>query len=262
MAVYSVYHNANFQSFVQHDYHQLTPVQTENEEIRHRAQIQHTQQATKKARSATVYAGEYRSKDMDENSKPVMRPISPTRMNKPHPPEIFLVTTLHNLPGYYNCTKGNSSKAKGKIHTGNATVYKDPRRTFYKDNDQVCIFRDPDSNAATQAWLKLASDKDCDAIKKMIKFVSSKQEKTKNTEKGRNFVYQRLSEKVKPELISSAQQWLLMAGPQETKAVEKLLITLSMAHQTFTLEDKTESLPVCRPYRSEYLIHPDWRSTH
>ncbi|XP_077333112.1 uncharacterized protein LOC143975044 [Lithobates pipiens] len=257
MASYSVYHNANFQSFVRHNYRQGTPVQTEYEEIRHRAQLQHSQQAIRKARSATVYAGEYRSKDLDENCQPVMRPSSPTRMNKPHPPEVFLVTTLHNLPGYYNCKKGSSSKEKG-----NATVKKDLRRTLYEDNKQVHIFRDTDSNAAAQAWLKLASDRDCDAIMKMIKFVSSKQEESMNTEKGRNTLYQRLSEKVKPEFKSLAQQWLLKAGPQESSAVEKLLSTLSMVHQSQTSEDKTTSLPVCKPYRAEYFIHPDWRSEH
>lgn len=46
----------------------------------------------------------------------------------------------------------------------------------------------------------------------------------------------------------------------ESAAVEKLLSTLSMVHQSQTAEDKTTSLPVCKPYRAEYLIHPDWRS--
>ncbi|XP_040187612.1 uncharacterized protein LOC120919487 [Rana temporaria] len=255
MASYSVYHNANFQSFVRHDYRQGTPMQTEYEEIRHRAQQQHSHQAMRKARSATVYAGEYRSKDLHENCQPVMRPSSPTRMNKPHPPEVFLVTTLHNLPGYYNCKKGSSSKEKG-----NATVKKDLKGMLYEDNKQVHIFRDTDSNAAARAWLKLASDRDCSAIMKMMKFVSSKQEESMNTEKGKSTIYQRLSEKMKPEFKSLAQQWLLKAGPQESAAVEKLLSTLSMVHQSQTSEDKTTSLPVCKPYRAEYLIHPDWRS--
>ncbi|XP_072261987.1 uncharacterized protein [Pyxicephalus adspersus] len=251
MAKYSIYQNANFQSFVRHDYPRPSPGQTEYEEIRHRARLQQTQQAMRRARSATVYDGEFRSKDLDGNSMPVMRPSSPTRINKPHPPEIFLVTTLHNLPGYYYCTK-----EKGKIHTDTATVHKDQRRRLHDDNNLVHIFRDTDSNTAAEAWLKLASDKDCDAVKKMIKFVSSKKEANMNIEKRRN--NQRLLEKVKPEFISSAQQWLLKAGPQETTAVEKLLNTLSVPYKTQTSEDMKKSF--CRPYRTDYFIHPDWRS--
>ncbi|XP_075045610.1 uncharacterized protein LOC142105399 [Mixophyes fleayi] len=250
MASYSVYHNANFQSFVRQDY-KPTPVKAKYDEIRCKAQLQHTQEIGEKAKSPTVYAGEYRIKELDESVQSIMRPSSPTRRNKPHPPEIFLVTTLHNQPGYYNCKKIISSEKK---------VDMQPKRTQSGQHSQVHIFRDTYSNMAAQAWLGLASDKDCEAVRNMIKFVSEKQDKKVDTYETKNKLYRAITQNVKPEFITSAQHWLMKAGTVETKAVERLLQTLSTAPQTSVV--KSGSSPVYRQHRAEYVIHPDWKTEH
>ncbi|XP_068125892.1 uncharacterized protein [Hyperolius riggenbachi] len=261
MEKYFMYHNANFQSFVRPNYHQPTAAQTKYDEIAYRAQQQHTQQAAGRAKSATVYAGEYREKELDRDCQAAMRPSSATRMNKPHPPEIFLVTTLHNMPGYYNCEGASSLGGKGKVYRKNSPVHKEHRGAL-RDNNQVFIFRETDSNTAAQAWLKLASDKDHDAVQKMIRFVTEKQMQKIEMGKKRTAVHQKLTEIVKPEFIPSAQQWQQNAGLEETTAVERLLRTLYTGHRTPMQSSLTEATPFCRPYRADYLIHPDWRSQH
>ncbi|KAG9480077.1 hypothetical protein GDO78_011867 [Eleutherodactylus coqui] len=259
MARYSLYHNANFQSFVRVDY-QLKSAKEKYDEIRVEAQLQHIHEARTKEKSATVYHGEYRRKALDENCQSLMRPSSPTRMNKPHPPEVFLVTTLHNIPGHYNSKKKISAEGKGKVKTRAASSTSRPKIGQYADKSQIHIFKDADSNMAAQAWLKLANDKDYSAVMKMIKFVSDNPA-TKEDTNAENTRYQVLKQYTKPEYVPSAQQWLLNARPEEIKAVARLLRTLSTGPRTGDLE-KTYGIdsPVYRPQRKEYLIHPDWRA--
>ncbi|XP_063776670.1 uncharacterized protein LOC134921521 isoform X2 [Pseudophryne corroboree] len=230
--------------------YQCRPVKAKYDEIRCKAQLQHSQEIQRKARSATVYAGEYRTKQLDESFQSTMRPSSPTRMNKPHPPEIFLITTLHNLPGYYNCN----------IYKNFAASHQQSKGTHSEQHNQVHIFRDANSNIAAQAWLSLASDKDREAVKNMIRFVSEKPAKKVNMYRKKNTLYQAFTHHVKPEFIASAQQWLMGAGTVETAAVERLLQTLSTAPQTPTL--KSGPSPTCGQHRAEYVIHPEWKTEH
>ncbi|KAM9330457.1 uncharacterized protein PAF06_013760 [Gastrophryne carolinensis] len=240
MANYSVYHNANFQSFVRHHYPQPSPVQTKYDAIRCQAQRQHAQEATRRAKSSTVYAGEYRDKEMDANCRPVMRPSSPTRMNKPHPPGIFLVTTLHNLPGYYNC---KDTEQKGEASADNAALRQQHKGALRREPNQVHIFCDTNSNTAAEAWLQLANDKDRSSVKKMLTFVAKRHAEKIETNIIRNTAFWRLTNHVKPEFLSSAQHWLLQAGKEDIAAVERLLHTLSTMNQTTTLKDVAESFP-------------------
>ncbi|CAN2388803.1 hypothetical protein PRIEUP_LOCUS16749 [Pristimantis euphronides] len=259
MARYSLYHNANFQSFVRVDYPRK-PAKEKYHGIRVEAQLQHIHEARRKEKSATVYAGEYRRKELDENCQSLMRPSSPTRMNKPHPPEVFLVTTLHNIPGHYNCKKNISSEEKGKERK-NSSSHRRTKTAQYGDKHQVHIFNDANSNMAAQAWLKLAQDEDYSAVMKMIKFVNGKQALKENTSVEKNTLYQVLKQCMKPEYIPSAQQWILNARPEETRAVERLFSTLSSGPQTADLKKTSGTYsPVYRSQKKEYLIHPDWRA--
>ncbi|KAM3936544.1 uncharacterized protein RB166_005794 [Leptodactylus fuscus] len=258
MERYSLYHNANFQSFVRLDYH-LKPSKAKYDDIRLEAQLQHIHEARRKAKSATVYDGEYRRKELDESCQPLMRPSSPTRLNKPHPLEVFLFTTLHNIPGHYNCQKNNSSEERGKGKSDVSTPSR-PKQVQYGDKSQVHIFNEVNANMATQAWLKLANDEDYSAVMKMMKFVSDKQAMKEDTSAMKNRPHQVLKQYMKPEYIPSAQLWLLNARPEEAKAVERLLKTLSTGAHTQELKETSGTYsPVYRPQRREYVIHPDWR---
>ncbi|KAM4050252.1 uncharacterized protein ACNLHF_014829 isoform 2-T2 [Anomaloglossus baeobatrachus] len=212
MARYSLYNNANFQSFVSLNY-QLRPAKQKYDEIRVDAQLQHIHDTRKKEKSATVYAGEYRRKELDENFQSSMRPSSPTRMNKPHPPEVFVFTTLHNIPGHYNCKKTISSEEKGKEQASIFPIR--PRKVQREDKIQVQIFNDVNSNMAAQAWLKLANDEDNSAVMHMIKFVNDKQAMKEDKSAKKNLLYQAIKQYMKPEYVPSAQQWLLQAQPED-----------------------------------------------
>ncbi|KAM4710337.1 uncharacterized protein O3C94_000302 [Discoglossus pictus] len=252
MASYSVYHNANSQSFVRHVYH--PPItNSEYDEIKSKTQKQWSHEARRKAKSATVYEGEFTEKKLDETAQPKMRPNSPTRMNKPHPPQIFLVTTLHNIPGRYNC-----EKLKGSAEPGEKTQASYTHKKERGKNDKVQAFCDPSSNLAAEAWMKLASDKDSKAVEKMLNYI---QDKSKETNDRRSYVYQAFNGTVKPEYIISAHRWLKKAGAEETAAVERLLRTLSTAPQLEALKE-TPGMPQVYKRAREYIIHTDWRSEH
>ncbi|KAG8592323.1 hypothetical protein GDO81_000464 [Engystomops pustulosus] len=258
MARYSLCHNANFQSFVRLDYN-VKPTKEKYSDIRVEAQLHHIHEARRKDLSATVYAGEYSRKELDGNCQSLMRPSSRTRMNKPHPPEVFLVTTLHDIPGHYNCNKSISPGEKGKGKTNVPSTPCMPRRVQYDDKSQVQIFTDVNSNMAAQAWLKLANDEDYSAVMKIIKFVSGKQAE-EDTSTKKNTLYQLLKQHMKPEYIPLAQRWLLNARPKEAKAVERLLRTLATGPRTAELKESYGPYsPVYRLQRAEYIIHPDWR---
>ncbi|MEE6461369.1 hypothetical protein FKM82_001274 [Ascaphus truei] len=186
MASYSSYHNANFQSFVRQVYHPA--VKGENDEIRSKAQLSWNHEARRRAKSATVYAGDFGRKQLDETSQPRMRPSSPTRMNKPHPLEGFLVTRIHNLPGYYyNCEKRTLSAETGKYFIALCPHHMGVENVKEK---KVQIFWDSSSNLAAQAWLKLASDKDCNAVEKMMSFAAENKDTNEDKTDRRNHVYQ------------------------------------------------------------------------
>ncbi|XP_077135396.1 uncharacterized protein LOC143792044 isoform X1 [Ranitomeya variabilis] len=257
MAGYSLYHNANFQSFVSLSY-QPRPAKEKYAEIRVEAQLQHIRDARKKEKSATVYAGDYRRKELDDSCQSSMRPSSPTRMNKPHPPEVFLFTTLHNIPGHYNCKKNISLEEKGEEQTNISPTR--PKKLQRGDKTKVQIFNDVNSNMAAQAWLKLANVEDYSAVMNMIKFVSDKQAMSEDPRAKKNLLNQALEQYMKLEYVPSAQRWLLNARPEEGKAMERLLRTLSTGPPTAFKGTSGSYPPDYRPQKKEYLIHPDWRA--
>ncbi|MEE6461370.1 hypothetical protein FKM82_001274 [Ascaphus truei] len=130
-------------------------------------------------------------------------------------PRGFLVTRIHNLPGYYyNCEKRTLSaetglremppiKSKGiQTRTLNRRQpTKDPGKYFIAlcphhmgvenvKEKKVQIFWDSSSNLAAQAWLKLASDKDCNAVEKMMSFAAENKDTNEDKTDRRNHVYQ------------------------------------------------------------------------
>ncbi|KAM8968204.1 uncharacterized protein C4orf51 homolog isoform X1 [Sarcophilus harrisii] len=70
-------------------------------------------------RCPTTYGAHYRSKKVDE--PPRIHPFNETRLNNPHPHELFLVNKIHYLPGYYN-SKAREPERK-KAPTPDITSY-------------------------------------------------------------------------------------------------------------------------------------------
>ncbi|XP_044537636.1 uncharacterized protein C4orf51 homolog [Gracilinanus agilis] len=61
--------------------------------------------------SPTTYRANFRSKTVDD--PPRIQPYSETRLNNPHPRELFLVNKVHYLPGYYHSKLPEQEKPKG-----------------------------------------------------------------------------------------------------------------------------------------------------
>jgi len=60
--------------------------------------------------SATCYGGTYNLKRVDEPTSARIRPSSPSRKNRPHPPRVFMVNRLRNIDGYYQPESVNRSQ--------------------------------------------------------------------------------------------------------------------------------------------------------
>ncbi|XP_078268536.1 uncharacterized protein LOC144600610 isoform X2 [Rhinoraja longicauda] len=80
----------------------------EFEKIKHKASAVWREEHENGLKSVTTYSAEYKKKQLDEPTQNLVRPHSPTRLNKPHPSELFLVTRLHKIPRHYNTAKSTS----------------------------------------------------------------------------------------------------------------------------------------------------------
>ncbi|KAM6440849.1 uncharacterized protein C4orf51 homolog isoform 1-T1 [Liasis olivaceus] len=68
-----------------------------------KAWVQHSQEYVD---CPTSYAAAFGNKGLDVSRRAQVTPSSPTRVHRPHPPKVFLVNQLHNLPGHYGNGKG------------------------------------------------------------------------------------------------------------------------------------------------------------
>nr|XP_015200172.1 PREDICTED: uncharacterized protein LOC107077082 isoform X2 [Lepisosteus oculatus] len=88
----------------------------EFERIRRVARSSWEADTRKRLESFTTYRGQHCTKTLDEPTQCRVRPSSPTRMEKPHPSEVFLVTKLHTVSGYFNSVDhhavGNARESK------------------------------------------------------------------------------------------------------------------------------------------------------
>ncbi|KAJ1216636.1 hypothetical protein NDU88_004237 [Pleurodeles waltl] len=227
------------------------------EEITRRARSAWGYEERRRAKSSTVYGGEFGQKLLDEPSRTRVRPSSPTRRNKPHPPEVFLVTRLRSLPGYFNCAtdRGHEMPSVGKN-----TQMSNRKQSQHVKIPQH-IFTDSNIHLATQAWMKIASERDCKAIECMINSAAEKEQKNK-TEMGRkSYIHQALTQAVRPEAVASAHRWLKKADAEETAAVERLLKTLSSGPPKRPPPIKTTATyqPGKIKHAMSYQIHPEWQ---
>eukprot|EP00062_Callorhinchus_milii_P013899 gi/632962600/ref/XP_007897408.1/ PREDICTED: uncharacterized protein LOC103182270 [Callorhinchus milii] len=249
----------------------------EFDRIRHRARTAWIGEHRRRLKSATTYSAEYRGKCLDETTHHRVRPNSPTRLNRPHPSKIFLVTHLHSIPGYYNAPKPpTTSVGRGKHEEMFCHVdgwYKSDARPWTTMNRTIgttkaalqSLFGDSTTAQAAEAWMKLASEKDRRAVKGMIEGAMATPRSLMGKETPReSYISQALSRSVKPEYVTSVNHWLIKAGEEEIVAVERLLKTLSTDPRIvygprlrMSSSDPIWELNL-KPRAHDYQIHPEW----
>ncbi|GCC32969.1 hypothetical protein chiPu_0011433 [Chiloscyllium punctatum] len=190
---------------------------------------------------------------------------------------IFLVTHLHAIPGHNNSSKNTSNlplRDKWK---------KSPSQTFgcYKpkmpsqstmNSDEIrkslqAIFNDSNAAWAAESWMKLASEKDRQAVKKMIDYICSFSGKIawKDTT-GQSYISQALFRYIKPQFATSMIHWLQKAGREESTAMERLLRSLpsdlgyeQVQGPYFRLAKSARLWEMApKPHSYDYQIHPEW----
>ncbi|XP_067824666.1 uncharacterized protein [Heptranchias perlo] len=150
----------------------------EFDKIRQKASTAWTGEHENRLRSVTTYTAEHRKKQLDEPTQNRVRPNSPTRLHRPHPPEIFLVTRLHRIPGHYNTPKNPTASPMrdkreeilrqtpgwSKTNTLSQTTM---NITGTRESLQA-VLNDSNTAWAAEAWMKLTCEKDRQAVKRMI----------------------------------------------------------------------------------------------
>ncbi|XP_061438921.1 uncharacterized protein C4orf51 homolog [Rhineura floridana] len=99
---------------------------------------QHTRED---AGCSTTYSGAYGNTGLNVFTHCHVIPSSPTRVHKPHPPEVFLTNQLHHLPGNYGNAKRAVTSDKGKM-----LQVKQPQRK------SVPLLNMPTVNVTWKAW--------------------------------------------------------------------------------------------------------------
>lgn len=261
----------------------------EFEKIKHKASAVWREEHENGLKSVTTYSAEYKKKQLDEPTQNLVRPHSPTRRNKPHPSELFLVTRLHKIPRHYNTAKGASilpSRDKWeevlRLSPGwcksnplpqaavnsNRTREKQQKLT---DVIAVCssfqtLFSNSNTVRVAEAWMKFANEKDRQAVNRMMDCaISASVDITRSNTPRQSYISQALSRFVKCQYITSINHWLQKAKNEETSAVERLLRTLSRINPR-NVQGPHFQLANCaclcemtsKPYIYDYQIHPEW----
>ncbi|XP_078268546.1 uncharacterized protein LOC144600610 isoform X3 [Rhinoraja longicauda] len=174
----------------------------EFEKIKHKASAVWREEHENGLKSVTTYSAEYKKKQLDEPTQNLVRPHSPTRLNKPHPSELFLVTRLHKIPRHYNTAKSTSilpsrdkweevlrqSPGWCKSHPlPQAAVNSNRTRETF----QTLL---SNSNAArvAEAWMKLANEKDRQAVNRMMDCaISASVDITRNNTPRQSYISQK-----------------------------------------------------------------------
>ncbi|XP_073197387.1 uncharacterized protein C4orf51 homolog [Lepidochelys kempii] len=181
------------------------------------------QEAQREANCATTYSAGYGKKELADPTRWSTKPSSPTRINRPHPPEVFMVNQLHYIPGYYNSDKQTASDDKGKCYE--YPGYRDDskylgQRVVYQN--MYCGASKP--HQAAQNRIKNASENGGRTIKNMKNFAVESQKMQTTPHKA---TFQQSN---KPEFVVSMNHWLKKAGKEETAEVES-------ARQSFLKRD-------------------------
>ncbi|XP_067876811.1 uncharacterized protein [Heterodontus francisci] len=155
----------------------------EFDKIKQNASTAWTAEHINRLRSFTTYSAEHRKKQLDEPTQSRVRLHSPNRLHRPHPPEIFLVTRLHRIPGHDNALKNTIAspmRDKWEKILRRRPGWNKPnilsQSTLNTDRTRESLqamFNDSNAAWATEAWMKLTTEKDCQAVKRMIDCIIS-----------------------------------------------------------------------------------------
>ncbi|XP_077156297.1 uncharacterized protein C4orf51 homolog [Paroedura picta] len=110
---------------------------------------------------ASTYGGAYGNKGLDAATSSRLAPSSPTRVHKPHPPQVFLVNRLHYIPGHYGNAKRTVAadtgylKASSNFPHGLGESQLQPQHINY---NTVSVASPVTPLVAIQHWKKHASE--------------------------------------------------------------------------------------------------------
>ncbi|XP_066574531.1 uncharacterized protein LOC136764400 [Amia ocellicauda] len=234
------------------------------EGIRRAARSAWEDDARKWGESATTYRGQHCTKTLDEPTQRRVRPSSPTRRMRPHPPEVFLVTKLHSVSGYFNSAAENP-RGRSNKYAGPSTSCRKPRNSQRAINKEVLetVFANSQLAQAAKAWMELAPDIDRRAVQDFAESLLKLHGRSlQGGPPEKSYISQALSKHIKPDCIVPMNQWLRRAGNKETMALESLLKTLSTAllgaqHAGLYSHDSLGGKP-WKQRIAEYQIHPEW----
>ncbi|XP_038056686.1 uncharacterized protein LOC119728496 [Patiria miniata] len=209
----------------------------------------------------TTYEHSFYNKGVKSDDRAKMRPVSPTRRNKPHPKDVFMTCRLHKVPGYYDPSSAMGKeigavqgfqnpdarikeevylvdalcpeweqhdrrhlrhKYIGRPSTVNVMTYKDEERQKMKK-----VISDPWSAQAAEAWMKLAGSTNRKAVRTMVNEAHTRGPKSNRQHQDRTT--RNVSEQVREPYQASVHRFLKGAGHEESRAAEKLYDSLESA---------------------------------
>ncbi|KAK1174899.1 hypothetical protein AOXY_G2501 [Acipenser oxyrinchus oxyrinchus] len=143
--------------------------QRDLEDIKRQARVGWERDHVQKEKSATTYKGLHCAKELDEQTNLRRRSCSPTRFNNPHPPDVFLVTRLHSIPGYMaNVRLDAASAPRGSMDK--KTDDKDPPSN--SNINQALSKHNPGCVKSRNRWLRKAGKEETTAVEQLIKTLS------------------------------------------------------------------------------------------
>ncbi|XP_072110819.1 uncharacterized protein [Mobula birostris] len=247
----------------------------EFEKIKQKASTMWREEHENQLKNATTYSAEYRKKQLDEPTQNLVRLHSPTRLHKPHPPEIFLVTRLHEIPRHHNISKSTitlSSQDKWEVVLRQSPGWCKPNllpQTPVKiSRSRETLLNNSNTVRVAEGRTKLATEKNHQAVKKKMDCITSASaDMTRKDAPRQRYISQVLPRFVKLQCIPSLNHPLQKATKEETKEVERLLKTPSSSNPRnvqvqgprFQLANRACVCEVIsKPYADDYQIHPEW----
>ncbi|XP_072899047.1 uncharacterized protein [Hemitrygon akajei] len=219
----------------------------EFEKIKQKASTMWREEHENRLRNITTYSAEYRKKQLDEPTQNLVRLHSPTRLHKPHPPEIFLVTRLHKIPRHHNNSESTitlSSQDKWeevlRQSPGWCKSNRLPQAPLKTSRSRETLHNNSNAVRVAEAWAKLANEKDLQAVKKKIDCITSASaDMTRKDAPRQRYISQVLPRFVKPQCIPSLNHQLQKATKQEHQVLQvypnSKLLSTGLLHNAASL---------------------------
>ncbi|XP_041359929.1 uncharacterized protein LOC121376179 isoform X2 [Gigantopelta aegis] len=233
-------------------------------------------------REPTTYDFFYNSCSTQFEKPPetVPRPSSPTRLNKPHPPNVFLTNRLHYIDGFQNpdtivgkgcyrvddCVPDQEygqrrcirEKYDGQPSTESVNVL--------MDKYGLTEYLDPIESQAAESWLNIADDDDKHHLSCALQSFREKQIYDQHKIEFRP--------RVQPKVVCPpSYNWIRPTLPKETECIyhsdkyetkpyNTVVSTLGERKKKhFPLERGLPRRYTSQLLRGEFMMHPDWPET-